>query len=336
MVANLRFRTILGSWSPTLLSRTDDLCRLLEIDARQLDWLSEPRGIGTFIGQHGSHSCNYMVKKIAKRRGGIRLLMAPRPRLRAVQTRILRELLDQLEPHPAAHGFRRGRSILSNARPHVGKKVVINCDLRDFFPSITFPRVCGLLVGLGYTVEIARALAFLCTTRLPLTRRRVLPQGAPTSPALSNLIAYGLDIRLAALAKRLGFTYTRYADDLTFSGDRVLAGALLKRVRAIVADEGLALNEKKVRTQRRGSCQRVTGLVVNREVTVNRQERRRLRAILHQAGKTGLEAQNRAKVDQFPAHLRGRIAHVAHVCARHGRPLADALSAASRRDENPS
>ena len=159
-----------------------------------------------------------------------------------------------------AHGFIKGRNIMSNAVPHVRRDAVVNADLKDFFPSITFPRVKGIFEALGYSPAAATVLALLCTDsprrtveyagkRLhAATGPRALPQGACTSPALSNLAARKLDARLEGLARKTGWTYTRYADDLTFSasGDTAAqCGGLLKALRRFCEEESFTVNEKK-------------------------------------------------------------------------------------------
>src|SRR5262249_16596997 len=218
----------------------------------------------------------------------------------------------------AAQGFVAGRGIVSNANPHVGKAVVVNLDLSDFFPSIAFQRVRAVFERHGYSGCVASILALLCTesprttvtyagTKYEVaTSPRGLPQGAPTSPGLSNQVARKLDKRLLGVAAKLGLTYTRYADDITFSGNPELArkiGWLLAKVRHVAQEEGFAVNEKKTRVMRRGSAQTVTGIVVNDKPSISREELRRLRAILHRAKTEGLEAQNREGRPNFRAWL---------------------------------
>ena len=243
--------------------------------------------------------------------------------------------------HAAAQGFVPGRSTVTNATPHVGRAVVVNCDLRDFFPTITFPRVKGVLQQLGYSPAAATVLALLCTDS---PRRRVeydgkpyfvalgprsLPQGACTSPAFSNLVARGLDARLSGLCAKLGWTYTRYADDLSFSADGDAArqvGYLFARVRHIVADEGFGVNEKKTRVLKRSAAQSVTGIIVNERPGVSRRTMRRLRAILHRAQHEGLEAQNRDGHPSFAHWLGGMASYVSMVNLQQGEKLRKALA----------
>lgn len=234
-------------------------------------------------------------------------------------------------------------STVTNALPHVGKDVVVNADLKDFFPTITFPRVRGIFKQLGYSPAVATILALLCCDS---PRRQViyadktfyvaagppaLPQGACTSPALSNLAARRLDSRLAGISRKLNFAYTRYADDLTFSatGEDAgkLIGYLLARIRHVAQDEGFAVNEKKTRVLRQSTAQMVTGIVVNDRAGVRRETVRRLRAILHRAKFDGLAAQNRENHPHFEAWVRGMIAYVGMVNPAQARPLQEALDA---------
>jgi retron-type reverse transcriptase len=253
-------------------------------------------------------------------------------------------ILEKIPTHDAAHGFVPGRGTMSNAVPHVGRAAVVNLDLKDFFPSITFPRVKGIIQDLGFSPAVATILALLCT-ECPrrkveyngralhvATGSRALPQGACTSPALSNLLARRLDSRLNGLAKKLGFTYTRYADDLTFSGPTESAaktGYLLARVRHIVGDEKLTMNEDKTRVQRPNSRQTVTGIVVNKRPNVPRRTTKRLRAILHQANKNGLAAQNRDNRENFVDWLGGMIAYLQMVNPDKGRRLREQFTKVS-------
>lgn len=295
-------------------------------------------------------SCHYVHFEVPKRSGGTRLISTPRPHTAACQRWILRNILTVLPTHDAAHGFVAGRSIVTGASEHVGSEWVIHFDLKDFFPAITFARVRGLFESFGYQPAIASILALLCTEspREKSVRNsdviwtaigpRRLPQGACTSPAISNLVCRSLDRRLAGLSRALGRTsdpwrYTRYADDLTFSGNgKALEqiGYLMHRVRGIAREEGFQINEAKTRVQRKSQQQRVTGLVVNDRLAVPRKTVRRLRAILHRARTEGIAAQNRDDHPDFEAWLCGMIGHVASVDSKRGNELLSQLAEVRR------
>jgi RNA-directed DNA polymerase len=258
---------------------------------------------------------------------GTRLIEAPKDRLKAGQRRILRELLDRVPTHPAAFGFVRGRSPVTHAAQHVGQAVVMRVDLRQFFANVGSDRVAGFFRALGYPSAVAWILAGLTTTWTPadVTRRAPwcqphLPQGAPTSPALANAVAWTLDARLTGLAEAVGLRYSRYADDLTFSGERLGPG-LLRIVDRVVREEGFRVNPKKTAIFRRSRSQRVTGLVVNDGTAVGRAERDRLRAVLHRARSSGWSAVQVEGVADPRAWAIGRIAWITQANARHGAAL---------------
>lgn len=310
-----------------------ELAAALGLSISKLRWLAFHSDAATRV--------HYIRFTVPKKSGGVRELAAPHRMLGDAQRWILDNILAKVPTHDAAHGFTTGRSTVTNAAPHVGRSVVVNADLKDFFPTITFVRVKGIFQNLGYSPAAATILALLCTEapRKTLTYDgqafeaatgpRVLPQGACTSPALSNLASRRLDARLRGIATKLGWTYTRYADDLTFSAGtpteageaNAKVGYLLARIRHIAQDESFAVNEKKTRVQRRNASQRVTGLVVNDHVAVPRDTVRRLRAILHRARTTGLAAQNRENHPHFAAWVRGMIAYVTMSNAEQGRKL---------------
>jgi len=307
-----------------------DLTKLLGITLSSLRWLTYHRRSATLV--------HYRRYEIAKKTGGVRCISAPKPALKKAQGWVLENILGKLAVEPQAHGFVPGRSIVTNALPHVQRAVVVNLDLKDFFPSITFRRVQGLFRKLGYSGHIATLLALLCTEppRVPTELdgkvyqvalgQRVLPQGACTSPAITNALCRRLDRRLDALARRHGFGYTRYADDLTLSGDNTeMIGHVLRNVRYILKAEGFTLHPTKTRVMRRGSRQEVTGVTVNVRPAVSRQEVRTLRAILHNAAKHGLESQNREKRANFAAYLKGRIEFIRMVDPQRGKALRAAL-----------
>ena len=283
-----------------LLSTPGDVARAMGLAIPKLRWLA--------FHAEATTSSHYVRFKIPKKSGGEREISAPMPRLAAAQQWILANVLSKVPTTAFAHGFVPGKSTKTNAAPHVKRAAVVNMDLKDFFPTIVFPRVKGLFRSLGYSPAVATVFALL-STEAPRReveydgRRwhvaigpRALPQGACTSPALSNLAARTLDARYAGLSAKLGWTYTRYADDLTFSGDTLIPKGqkdarsvawLLARTRHIAEDEGFAMNERKIRVQRRNTAQVVTGIVVNETTSVPRAERRRIRAMAHRAKTKG-------------------------------------------------
>jgi retron-type reverse transcriptase len=273
----------------------------------------------------------YRHLQIPKRSGGERLLYSPRQPLRGIQRWIQREILSRYHPHDAAHGFVRGRSIRTNAEPHVGKRVVLRLDFADFFPSIEYRRVRKGFQSLGYPYSVAALLANLCT----LDGR--LPQGAITSPAISNLACATLDLRLAGLADAIGASYTRYADDVVFSSDDIHLSSAVATVRGIAADEGFRLREAKTCVTRRGRRQTVTGLVVNERVNVPREELRRLRAAAHKLRTLGPQAYRLAvgaEDGRDPVRvLEGKIGFVSMVDPVRGRALRAGLAPTS--DDDP-
>ncbi|MGC4093832.1 MAG: reverse transcriptase family protein [Polyangiaceae bacterium] len=312
-----------------------DLASALGIGIPALRWLT--------FHHESPERTHYVYFEIPKRSGGKRLLASPKSHLRRAQSWILKEILAKLEVTEHAHGFVSRRSTVTNAAPHVGQRIVVSQDLADFFPSVTFPRVRGLFESLGYSPAVATLLALVCTEAQRSSvelegrkywvalRERALPQGACTSPVISNLVARKLDRRLSGACRKLGFNYTRYADDLSFSASSPDAnvGHLLARVRHVVQEEGFAINPKKGRVMRRKARQEVTGVVVNDKLGALRSEIRVLRAILHNAKKTGLAAQNREQRPHFEAWLRGKIGYVMMLDRAKGTALADALAACS-------
>ncbi|MGI9456163.1 MAG: reverse transcriptase family protein [Aeoliella sp.] len=315
---------------PTLATPAE-LAEALAISIPKLRWLA--------WHTEAAERTHYIQFTGPKKSGGVRTLAAPHCSLRLCQQWMLENIVSKIPVHDAAHGFVPERSTVTNATPHVGQQVIVNADLRNFFPTITFPRILGMLQTFGYSPAVATILALLATecqrqevryagqTLWVATGERSLPQGACTSPAFSNAIAWRLDRRLAGLADTLGWTYTRYADDMTFStssdaGRRV--GYLLARLRHIASDEGFQLHPNKTRVLRPSARQTVTGIVVNDRAGVPRKTIRQLRAILHNAKRTGLDAQNRYDHPHFESWLAGMIAYVRMVNPEQAAGLSDA------------
>ena len=324
------------------LPTSGDLAAFLGLDIRTLDALADRRNLARFAPHERMR--HYRYRTIAKPGGGVRVIEIPKPRLRTIQRAILDRIVAAIPPHDCAYGFRAGRSVRDFVAPHVGREVVLRVDLRSFFQSIVAGRVNAIWRAVGYPEEVSRTLTALTThavppdvlAELPYDQRQRLrtphlPQGAPTSPALANLVAFGLDVRLAALAKKLGARYGRYADDLAFSGDATLAHAadtVVTSMMRIAWDEGFEPNPEKTRVQRRSRRQRLAGLVVNQRPTWPRRERERFEAILTNCVRHGPASQNRARMADFRAHLAGRLAWLGYVdpkTAAAMRPLFDAI-----------
>ncbi|GJD18720.1 RNA-directed DNA polymerase (Reverse transcriptase) [Rivularia sp. IAM M-261] len=247
---------------------------------------------------------HYIRFKVPKKTGGERLISAPMPNLKQAQYWILENILNKLEVHDAAHGFRENRSIITNATPHVGADVIINFDLKDFFPSISYKRVKGLFQSFGYSEAAATIFALICTaadieqveldgkTYYVALDDRHLPQGSPASPAITNLLCRRLDRRLQGMAENIGFTYSRYADDLTFSAkteNRRHICNIMRRTESIVTHEGFNINHDKTRVLRNTNQQEVTGIIVNNKLNISKKVLKKFRATLHQIEQEGLQ-----------------------------------------------
>ncbi len=227
----------------------------------------------------------YHTAHIPKRRGGVRTLHAPSPQLKTVQRLILRRVLAWLRVHAAAIGFEKRLSIAHNAGMHVGQAVVVKMDIIEFFPSTTAERVEAYFKRIGWNPEAAALL-----TRLT-THEGALPQGAPTSPRLSNLVNHVMDAQIERRVRRFKGTYTRYADDITISFPKDYPKRIrgvIQHVRRVAKRHGYVIHTRgKLRVVRRHQQQRVTGLVVNDKVALPRQTRRWLRAVEHRLATTG-------------------------------------------------
>ncbi|MCS4149321.1 reverse transcriptase family protein [Salinibacter ruber] len=244
----------------------------------------------------------YFTFSIPKASGGKRRITAPSKQLKSLQRKLNYVLQSVYEPKAATHGFVPTRSTVTNAERHAGAEVVLNVDLKEFFPSINFGRIRGMFMAVPYKLpeEVATVVAQTCT----LTD--VLPQGAPTSPTVANMICAKLDSELTYLAKGCRATYTRYADDITFSttknrmSEELVRKAqeesaspmeveLGEKLKGIIRENGFSINHDKVRLQRSNIRQEVTGLVVNEFVNVPRELVRQVRAMLHAWRKHGLD-----------------------------------------------
>lgn len=333
------------AWHLPRIDSIGDLAEWLAVSVEQLQWFADLKGLNhrSATPQLG----HYHYRVLIKDSGDIRLIESPKTRLKELQKKILLGILERVPPHPAVHGFLKGRSIRTCVSEHTGKSVVLRLDLKDFFPSFPAARIQTMFRTLGYPEPVADLLGGICTNFVPsavfakhnfdppLTLharqwardvycRPHLPQGAPTSPLLANICSYRLDCRLAGLARTAEATYTRYADDLAFSGgaefERV-AERFGLHVAAICMEEGFHVNHRKTRIMRQGVRQHLVGLVANRHPNVIRADFDRLKATLHNCVRLGPASQNRKSHPEFRAHLEGRVAFVESINAAKGQKL---------------
>ncbi len=292
-----------GGWDIPAIPTAGDLARWLGVHPGELEWFANLKALGSGRLEH------YHYLKIEKSPGRVRIIEAPKRELKELQRWVLREILQKVPSHPAAYGFVKGRSVGGFVAPHVGKRAVLKMDLRDFFPSIPGARIQAVFRTLGYPETVADLLGGICTNVVrgdvpDVYRRPHLPQGAPSSPMLANICAYRMDCRLAGLAKGVGAEYTRYADDLAFSGDLDF-NRLSTYIAAIAHEEGFSVNFRKTRVMRQGVRQRLAGLSANQKVNVIREDFDRLKAILTNCVRIGPASQNRENHSDFRAHLDG-------------------------------
>lgn len=309
-------------WDLPALPTSRDLAQWLGVTINELQWFANLKNLP---GGEKLRHYRYVVLEKRQGEGKERLVESPKPRLKALQRRILTGILDRIPPHDAAHGFRKGRSIASFVMPHTAQPMVLRMDLRDFFPSISGPRVQALFRTCGYPEPVADLLGGICTNavrghRDPLYSRPHLPQGAPTSPAIANLCAFRVDCRLAGLARSAGILYTRYADDLAFSGE-FRAERFPLHVAAIVMEEGFQVHHRKTRVMRASVRQHLAGLVVNEKPNVRRADFDELKAILTNCLRHGPASQNRESHSAFREHLAGRIGFVLSIHPGRGAKL---------------
>ena len=299
-----------------VITKVPQLCEALNLTVSELRRLCYQREASTY-----SH---YTRFEIPKRSGGMRAIWAPLPTLKQAQHWILHEILERLVVHGAAHGFLSGRSIATNAAEHRNSQLLVKLDIENFFPSISWKRVKGVFRKAGYPEQIATLLALLCTeapreivqdngkTYYVALAERCLPQGAPTSPALTNALCLRLDRRITGFADKTGWRYTRYADDLTFSfaadnSQEADISRLLGTVKRILGEEGFNVNVKKTHVIRQHQAQQVTGLIVNGQQAphVSRSLKRQMRAALHnlQQGKGLKEGESLNRLKGYAAYI---------------------------------
>lgn len=334
--------SVAQTWRLPPIVNAGELADWLGVTTPELDWFADLRALES--KSNPGRLRHYYYRPLTKRYGQVRLIEAPKTRLKEIQRRILKSILVRIPPHHAAHGFCAGRSIRTFATPHVGKTVVLKIDLQDFFPSISAARIRAVFRVVGYPEGVADLLTGLCTNATPddvwqvaqarsrLVLREVcgrysrphLPQGAPTSPSLANLCAYRMDCRLSGLARSAGAVYTRYADDLVFSGDEDFLRAARRfhvHVCATVMEEGFSVHHRKTRIMQQGVRQRVAGVVVNDRLNVPREDFDRLKATLTNCIRFGPQGQNRDGLEGYRQHLNGRVSFVESLIPAKGQRL---------------
>jgi len=331
------------AWPIPVIESVGALADWLQLDEGELDWFADLKALG--YKMQSSQLRHYHYRILAKRSGSVRLIEAPKPRLKALQRKVLAGILEKIPPHPAAQGFLKGRSIKTFIAPHGGQRVILKVDLQDYFPSFAGARIQSFFRTLGYPEPVADLLGGICTNATPRDvwkpapcgfdaqqlrdarawyARPHLPQGAPTSPALANLCTYRVDCRLSGLAKSAGAAYTRYADDLAFSGGEAFEQCVERfatHVAAILAEEGFSVHHRKTRIMRQGVRQHLVGLVANQRPNVIRTDFDRLKAILTNCIRRGPESQNREVHVSFRQHLEGRVGFVESINPPKGRRL---------------
>ncbi|HLJ86284.1 MAG TPA: reverse transcriptase family protein [Candidatus Angelobacter sp.] len=333
------------AWGLPVLESIGVLARWLDISVEDLEWFADLKALNHRGGLLPLNHYSYRV--LIKDSGDIRLLEAPKTRLKEMQRKILFGILDKIPAHPAVHGFVKGRSIKSCVALHAGRRVVLRMDLKDFFPSFSARRIQTAFRTFGYPESVADLLGGVCTTFTPhglwarekcnpplalqirqhardLYCRPHLPQGAPSSPALANICSHRLDCRLAGLAKSAGAVYSRYADDCAFSGDHDFEKVVNRfslQVAAILTEEGFHVNHRKTRVMRQGVRQHIAGLVANSHPNIIRVDIDRLKATLTNCLRYGHQSQNRQSHADFRSHLEGRVAFVESINPAKGQRL---------------
>lgn len=324
-----QFKEFMDSIEPPIYKEEYDIQykSFLRLSKKELPYIYDLNHLSFLIGE-STEQLDFFIRnkrkvyvsyKMKKKRGGYRTIDAPSKKLKFVQRWILGNILYSMRVNKDSHGFIPGRSIATNAQIHVGQELVMGIDLKDFFPSIKFNRVNGFFKSVGYNDNISTILAELCTFNWKL------PQGAPTSPMISNLIASSLDRRLAGFCKKKGLLYSRYADDITISGGKVLPRYKTLIFR-IITEEGFEINYEKVRIQGRGSCQLVTGLVVNDKVSIGRKKKRIIKSLVHKISENGSIEANETDNPFFKEIVYGLLSFTNVVEPEFAQPLIEKIN----------
>ncbi|MHA1819526.1 MAG: reverse transcriptase family protein [Promethearchaeota archaeon] len=317
-----------------IVENSKELAGLLQIEFKTLKFLAYHRDV--IKNKRNDHYVRYTIPK---RKGGTRKIAAPKPTLKGVQRLILDKILVNVPVSENAHGFIQGRSVITNANSHYKKpKLLINIDLKDFFPTITFERIRGMFISLGYSGQISSILAMLCTycerreievkneTKIVALSRRILPQGAPSSPYITNIICYNMDRKLNKIAQTYGFKYTRYADDMSFSTDKepktIKTNRFLGLVKKIIKEEGFTINKEKLKFLKPHRRQEITGIHINNnEMGIPKKWIKRFRAAIHNASKVISSGSDLPKDKVM--ELKGMASWAKSVNYNHYKPLID-------------
>jgi RNA-directed DNA polymerase len=330
-------------WDVPDIETVGDLAHWLSLGVTELEWFADLKGLCHKLNNPKLQHYRYRI--LPKRSGGVRLIESPKWQLKGLQRRILSSILERVPAHQSVHGFVKGRSIVTFAAPHVNQHILLRLDLENFFPAFPAARAQAFFRTLGYPEPVADLLGGICSNAAPrsiwndrpmeidtghwgeariLYTRPHLPQGAPTSPALANVTAFRLDCRLSGLARSAGAVYTRYADDLAFSGGEEFSRVVERfsaHTAAVALEEGFSVNHHKTRIMRPGVRQSLAGIVVNDRLNLRRSDLETLEAILTNCARFGPESQNRQGLPNFRAHLDGRIGFVEMINRAKGQRL---------------
>lgn len=246
----------------------------------------------------------YKTYEITKKSGGKRIICQPNKKLKGLQSWLLINILNKIQVSPSCKGFIRGSSIRDNALPHIGANTILSLDLKDFFPTINSKQVYNIFKILGYNSLIATIFTNICTYE------QTLPQGSPCSPMLANLAAWALDLRIQGYVGKRGISYTRYADDLSFSGlNPAKVIKIIPMIEAIIKDENFIINHSKTRIAGSSRAKMVTGLVINEyNVGIGKQQYKCLRTKIHH-----LTLPNEQKNEKLFFHVLGWLAYLKSV-----------------------
>lgn len=278
---------------------------------QKLPIISSPEHFSLLVGLDHQYICNmayasdrfYRHFSIPKSNGKLRNIDEPLPDLKFVQSWILHNILEKCPVSDYAKAYLKNRTLKHNARFHKAQKVLVTIDIKDFFPSISVNDVETIFENMGYFHDVACFLAYLCCLD------NVLPQGAPTSPYLSNLRMLGLDAKISNYTSSNNIRYTRYADDLTFSGN-FNPHHVINDISKMIFDEGLTINPKKTRVARSNARQEVTGIIVNSHMQISKEKRKQIRQQVYYIKKFGLESHLehiKEKRANYLNHLLGQI-----------------------------